>query len=41
MERAYKQLGMAPKFLTVNEGHSWGAWNNQLDELLLFFYGIE
>ncbi|MFQ3214601.1 MAG: enterochelin esterase-like enzyme [Marivirga sp.] len=41
MQRSYKQLQMEPNFLTVNEGHSWGAWNNQLDDFLLFFYAQE
>lgn len=26
-------------YLEVNEGHSWGAWRGQLDEMLLYFFG--
>ncbi|MFN1835902.1 alpha/beta hydrolase-fold protein [Balneola sp. MJW-20] len=26
-------------YLEVNEGHSWGAWSSQLDDILIQFYG--
>lgn len=26
-------------YVEVNEGHSWGAWKTQLDEILRLFYG--
>lgn len=26
-------------YVEVNEGHSWGAWKTQLDEILKIFYG--
>lgn len=40
MNKIYQSLGIRPKFLIVNEGHSWGAWNNQLDDFLIYFYGL-
>ena len=39
MENIYKQQGVNLQMLVVNEGHSWGALNQQLDNILLHFYG--
>lgn len=30
--------GYEYKYLTVNEGHSWGAWRSQLDDILTAFW---
>jgi enterochelin esterase family protein len=27
------------KYLEVPEGHSWGQWRSQLDDLLVYFFG--
>lgn len=39
MQTIYKQKGYSIKFMEVNEGHSWGAWTQQLDDLLIYFFG--
>jgi enterochelin esterase-like enzyme len=28
------------QYIEVNEGHSWGNWKGLLDEILIFFFGI-
>jgi len=39
MQEIYKNKGIEMKTMTVNEGHSWGAWSAQLDDILVYFYG--
>jgi len=39
MQNIYKNKGLETKIMTVNEGHSWGAWSTQLDDILIYFYG--
>lgn len=39
MKDLLKDKGVAYTFKIVNEGHSWGAWSQQLDEILLDFFG--
>jgi enterochelin esterase-like enzyme/predicted small secreted protein len=29
------------QYIEVNEGHSWGNWKGLLDEILIFFFGLE
>jgi enterochelin esterase family protein len=39
MRQTYENKQLAPNFLIVNEGHSWGAWTQQLDNILIQFFG--
>jgi enterochelin esterase family protein len=41
MKEIYETKGLATEMMTVNEGHSWGAWSAQLDDILIYFYGNE
>jgi len=38
MEVIYKNEGITPVFIEVNEGHSWGAWSQQLDDILIYLF---
>ncbi len=38
MNRLFKQEGIEFNYIEVNEGHSWGAWSAQVDEILLQFF---
>tara|TARA_R110002096_G_scaffold434360_2_gene655694 strand:- start:7381 stop:8613 length:1233 start_codon:yes stop_codon:yes gene_type:complete len=39
METLFKQRKVHFSYLQVNEGHSWGAWSAQMDDILLQFFG--
>jgi len=39
MKQTYENKQLATNFLKVNEGHSWGAWTQQLDNILIDFFG--
>lgn len=39
MRRLLKQEGIEFSYIEVNEGHSWGAWSAQIDDILLQFFG--
>jgi len=39
MRRLLKQEGIDFSYIEVNEGHSWGAWSAQIDDILLQFFG--
>ncbi len=39
MKELMESKGFEVNLLTVNQGHSWGAWTDQLDDMLIQFYG--
>ncbi|MBO6792521.1 MAG: esterase family protein [Balneolaceae bacterium] len=39
MKTIFEEKGLDFTYLEVNEGHSWGAWRTQLDDILLQFFG--
>ena len=39
MKDLMEAKGFEINFLKVNSGHSWGAWTNQLDDVLIQFFG--
>ena len=39
MKTIFEEKGYDFEYLEVNEGHSWGAWRTQLDEILIYFFG--
>lgn len=39
MKTILKEKGLEFTYLEVNEGHSWGAWRTQLDDILIQFFG--
>lgn len=39
MKNIFDNKNINYKYLEVNEGHSWGAWSQQLDKILIHFYG--
>ncbi|WKV10588.1 alpha/beta hydrolase-fold protein [Marivirga harenae] len=41
MKEIYESKALNIELMTVNEGHSWGAWAAQLDDILVYFYGKE
>jgi enterochelin esterase family protein len=41
MQEIYTAKGVDVELMTVNEGHSWGAWSAQLDDILIYFYGSD
>lgn len=38
MNQEFKRLKLNTNYIEVNEGHSWGAWSAQIDDILLQFY---
>ncbi len=41
MKALFEEKGYEFTYLEVNEGHSWGAWRTQLDDVLIQFFGNE
>ncbi len=39
MKTLFEQRKVHFSYLQVNEGHSWGAWSAQMDDILLQFFG--
>jgi enterochelin esterase family protein len=39
MKELMESKGFEVNLITVNQGHSWGAWTDQLDDMLIQFYG--
>lgn len=39
MKTLFEQRKVPFSYLLVNEGHSWGAWSAQIDNILLQFFG--
>ncbi len=39
MKTIFEEKGLDFTYLEVNEGHSWGAWRTQLDDILIQFFG--
>ncbi len=39
MKSLFEEKGLEFTYLEVNEGHSWGAWRTQLDDILIQFFG--
>ena len=39
MKKLFEKKGFDFTYKEVNEGHSWGAWSAQLDEILIQFFG--
>lgn len=38
MKNLFEEKGLKFTYLEVNEGHSWGAWRTQLDDILIQFF---
>lgn len=38
MKHEFERLNLDMKYLEVNEGHSWGAWSAQMDDILIQFF---
>ena len=39
MKQLFEKKDIGFVYLEVNEGHSWGAWSAQMDEILIQFFG--
>lgn len=39
MKTIFEEKNLEFTYLEVNEGHSWGAWRTQLDDILIQFFG--
>lgn len=39
MKQIFEQKELDFTYLEVNEGHSWGAWSAQIDDILVYFFG--
>lgn len=39
MKAIFDEKGLVVNYIEVNEGHSWGAWRSQIDDLLIQFFG--
>ncbi len=39
MKRIFERKGLEFTYMETNEGHSWGAWGAQADDILLHFFG--
>ena len=39
MKSIFEEKGYKIKYLEVNQGHSWGAWRAQIDDILVQFFG--
>lgn len=40
MKTLFEEMELDFTYLETNEGHSWGAWSAQIDDVLIQFYGI-
>lgn len=40
MKTLFEEMELEFTYLETNEGHSWGAWSAQIDDVLIQFYGI-
>ncbi|MEQ9264024.1 MAG: alpha/beta hydrolase-fold protein [Balneolaceae bacterium] len=40
MKTLFEEMELEFTYLETNEGHSWGAWSAQIDNVLIQFYGI-
>lgn len=38
MKKEFEKLKIKPNYIEVNEGHSWGAWSAQIDDILIQFF---
>jgi enterochelin esterase family protein len=38
MKKQFERLDLDMKYMEVNEGHSWGAWSAQMDDILIQFF---
>lgn len=38
MKQEFERLDLEMNYLEVNEGHSWGAWSAQMDDILIQFF---
>ena len=38
MKQEFERLDLDMKYTEVNEGHSWGAWSAQMDNILIQFF---
>ncbi len=38
MKQEFERLDLNMNYLEVNEGHSWGAWSAQMDDILIQFF---
>ncbi|HCI71771.1 MAG TPA: hypothetical protein DHV30_14740, partial [Balneola sp.] len=38
MKQEFERLDLDMNYLEVNEGHSWGAWSAQMDDILIQFF---
>lgn len=39
MKEIFDKMELPVNYIEVNEGHSWGAWSAQLDDILIQFFG--
>ena len=39
MKSIFEDKGIETEYLEVNQGHSWGAWRTQIDDILIHFFG--
>lgn len=39
MKSIFEEKNYSFEYLEVNEGHSWGAWSAQMDDILIYLYG--
>ncbi len=39
MKKEFDRLDLDMNYMEVNEGHSWGAWSAQMDDILIQFFG--
>lgn len=39
MKQIFEKKELSFSYLEVNEGHSWGAWSAQMDDILIHFFG--
>lgn len=40
MKKIFEEKSLEFSYLEVSEGHSWGAWGAQMDDILIQFFGI-
>jgi enterochelin esterase-like enzyme len=38
MKQEFERLDLDINYMEVNEGHSWGAWSAQMDDILIQFF---
>ena len=39
MKNLFERKNLRFNYIEVNEGHSWGAWRSQIDDILIQFFG--